>query len=199
MKNAETPVLKYAVYGAHTDLGSALLYELLTRQHEAVAVLQTLNSVVAQPGLRAKLGDSHDPISVSESVAGMDAVVCLYGEPGASATKSSPGQDFTRMLDGLLLGLPRAQVERLILVADFSRLDHQPGVEAALQRLPAHPLRWTLVDAPVGDQGLSLEDFATAPGHTPDNRLQRLRGWAAGIADELVIGQHIHGRIRFRD
>ena len=69
MLNAETPRLKFALYGAHDDLGSALLVELLSRQHEAVALLDDLNSLSARPGLRTKPGDPFDPLSVSESVA----------------------------------------------------------------------------------------------------------------------------------
>ena len=41
MLNAETPRLKFALYGAHSSLGNALLCELLSRQHEAVALVAT--------------------------------------------------------------------------------------------------------------------------------------------------------------
>ena len=57
MLNAETPRLKFALYGAHSSLGNALLCELLTRQHEAVALVDDLNSMTVRPGLRAKTGD----------------------------------------------------------------------------------------------------------------------------------------------
>ncbi len=43
MLNAEIPRLKFALYGAHADLGSALLVELLSRQPEAVALLEEFN------------------------------------------------------------------------------------------------------------------------------------------------------------
>ncbi|HAB65290.1 MAG TPA: NADH-flavin reductase, partial [Pseudomonas sp.] len=52
MLNAETPRLKFALYGAHSSLGNALLCELLTRQHEAVALVDDLNSMTDRPGLR---------------------------------------------------------------------------------------------------------------------------------------------------
>ncbi|AWM59826.1 NAD(P)-dependent oxidoreductase [Pseudomonas songnenensis] len=201
MLNAETPRLKFALYGAHDDLGSALLVELLSRQHEAVALLDDLNSIAARPGLRTKPGDPFDAVSVSESVAGMDAVVCLFHTPrlpGADAvTGESPQRDFYQAVEALLLGLERARVERLLLVADFPAIELQPEVEAALQRLIAHPLRWTLVDAPSAGNQLTVEALAEAAGKGEANPYRELQRIAAGIVDELERPQHIHERIHF--
>jgi len=201
MLNAETPRLKFALYGAHDDLGSALLVELLSRQHEAVALLDDLNSLSARPGLRTKPGDPFDAVSVSESVAGMDAVVCLFQTPrlpGADAvTGESPQRDFYQAVEALLLGLERAKVERLLLVADFPAIELQPEVEAALQRLIAHPLHWTLVDAPSAGDQLTVEALAEAAGKGDANPYRELQRIAAGIVDELESPQHIHQRIHF--
>lgn len=201
MLNAETPRLKFALYGAHDDLGSALLVELLSRQHEAVALLDDLNSIAARPGLRTKPGDPFDAVSVSESVAGMDAVLCLFQTPrlpGADAvTGESPRRDFYQAVEALLLGLERARVERLLLVADFPVIELQPEVEAALQRLIAHPLRWTLVDAPSAGNQLTVEALAEAAGKGQANPYRELQRIAAGIVDELERPQHIHERIHF--
>ena len=97
-------------------------------------------------------GDPFDPLSVSESVAGMDAVICLYHTPRLPSTDAITGEsarrDFYQAVEALLLGLERVGVERLLLIADFPAIERQPEVEAALQRLAAHPLKWTLVDAP---------------------------------------------------
>ncbi|WP_278413865.1 NAD(P)-dependent oxidoreductase [Stutzerimonas kunmingensis] len=201
MLNAETPRLKFALYGAHDDLGSALLVELLSRQHEAVALLDDLNSIAARPGLRTKPGDPFDAVSVSESVAGMDAVVCLFQTPrlpGAdTVTGESPQRDFYQAVEALLLGLERAKVERLLLVADFPAIKLQPEVEAALQRLVSHPLRWTLVDAPSAGNQLTIEALAEAAGKGDANPYRELQRIAAGIVDELETPQHIHQRIHF--
>ena len=201
MLNAETPRLKFALYGAHDDLGSALLVELLSRQHEAVALLDDLNSLSARPGLRTKPGDPFDPLSVSESVAGMDAVICLYHTPRLPSTDAITGEsarrDFYQAVEALLLGLERAKVERLLLVADFPAIELQPEVEAALQRLIAHPLNWTLVDAPSAGDQLTVEALAEAAGKGDANPYRELQRIAAGIVDELESPQHIHQRIHF--
>lgn len=202
MLNAETPRLKFALYGAHDDLGSALLVELLSRQHEAVALLDDLNSLSARPGLRTKPGDLFDPLSVSESVAGMDAVICLYHMPRLPSTDAitgeSPRRDFYQAVEALLLGLQRVGVERLLLIADFPAIERQPEVEAALQRLAAHPLGWTLVDAPPAGNQLTVEALAEAAGKGEANPYRDLQRIAAGIVDELERPQHLHQRIHFR-
>lgn len=202
MLNAETPRLKFALYGAHDDLGSALLVELLSRQHEAVALLDDLNSLSARPGLRTKPGDLFDPVSVSESVAGMDAVICLNHTPRLPSTDAitgeSPRRDFYQAVEALLLGLQRVGVERLLLIADFPAIERQPEVEAALQRLAAHPLDWTLVDAPPAGNQLTVEALAEAAGKGEANPYRDLQRIAAGIVDELERPQHLHQRIHFR-
>ncbi|MAL92372.1 MAG: NAD(P)H-binding protein [Pseudomonas sp.] len=202
MLNAETPRLKFALYGAHDDLGSALLVELLSRQHEAVALLDDLNSLSARPGLRTKPGDLFDPVSVSESVAGMDAVICLNHTPRLPSTDAitgeSPRRDFYQAVEALLLGLQRVGVERLLLIADFPAIERQPEVEAALQRLAAHPLGWTLVDAPPAGNQLTVEALAEAAGKGEANPYRDLQRIAAGIVDELERPQHLHQRIHFR-
>ena len=201
MLNAETPRLKFALYGAHDDLGSALLVELLSRQHEAVALLDDLNSISARPGLRTKPGDPFDAMSVSESVAGMDAVICLFQTPRLPGpgriTGESPQRDFYQAVEALLLGLERARVEHLLLVADYPAIELQPEVEAALQRLAKHPLRWTLVDAPSAGNQLTIETLAEAAGKGDANPYRELQRIAAGIVDELENPQHIHQRIHF--
>ena len=51
MKNAETPVVKVVLYGAMSSLGSALMAEMLRRQHEVIAILDDLTALAPRPGL----------------------------------------------------------------------------------------------------------------------------------------------------
>ena len=50
MKNAETPVVKVVLYGAMSSLGSALMAEMLRRQHEVIAILDDLTALAPRPG-----------------------------------------------------------------------------------------------------------------------------------------------------
>lgn len=202
MLNAETPRLKFALYGAHSSLGNAVTCELLTRQHEVVALVDDLNSMTVRPGLRAKTGDLFDAVSVSQSVAGMDAVICLYESPSVPTASGAPAtaqrQDFYQAVDALLSGLPKVGVERLLLVADLSSHGEAPEVAAALQRIAVHPMKWTLVDAETDGEDLSLEDFADLEGLGDDDRRVQLRRIAAGMVDELERPQHLHQQVHFR-
>lgn len=202
MLNAETPRLKFALYGAHSSLGNAILCELLSRQHEVVALVDDLNSMTVRPGLRAKTGDLFDAISVSQSVAGMDAVICLFDSPSVPTASgeaaAAQSHDFYQAVDALLSGLPKVGVERLLLVADFNAHREAPNVEAALQRIAAHPLKWTLVDAGTEGEDLSIEDFTNLEGLSDADRRVQLRRIAAGMADELETPQHLHQQIHFR-
>lgn len=202
MLNAETPRLKFALYGAHSSLGNALLCELLSRQHEAITLVDDLNSMTVRPGLRAKTGDLFDAISVSQSVAGMDAVICLYDSPSLAtasdqAAKRQP-HDLYQAVDALLSGLPKVGVERLLLVADLAAKRGDQNVDAALQRISANRLKWTLVDAEAEGDDLSIEDFSVIDDLAADDRRVRLRRIAAGIVDELETPQHLHQQIHFR-
>ncbi len=49
MKNAETPVVKVVLYGAMSSLGSALMAEMLRRQHEVIAILDDLTALAPRP------------------------------------------------------------------------------------------------------------------------------------------------------
>ncbi|WP_417776605.1 NAD(P)-dependent oxidoreductase [Stutzerimonas xanthomarina] len=201
MLNAETPRLKFALYGAHSSLGNALLCELLSRQHEAVTLVNDLNSMTVRPGLRAKTGDLFDAISVSQSVAGMDAVICLYDSPSlatASGGAAAGPHKLYQAVDALLSGLPKVGVERLVLVADLSAKRDDPGVAAALQRVAVNSLKWTLVDAEADGEDLSIEDFSVIDDLDPSDRRVQLRRIAAGIVDELETPQHLHEQIHFR-
>jgi putative NADH-flavin reductase len=199
MLNAETPRLKFALFGAHSSLGNALLCELLTRQHEVVAVVDDLNSMTARPGLRSKPGDLFDARSVAQGVAGMDAVLCLLDSPELPGGSAPAEDSLYRAVETLLVGLPQAGVTRLLLIGDFPTLARGAQGEAALQRLAAHPLRWTLVEAAASGRDLSIDDFAQMADAEPGSRLYRLRHIAAGIVDELEHPQHLHQQIRFRE
>lgn len=201
MLNAETPRLKFALYGAHSSLGNAVLCELLSRQHEAVALINDFNSMTARPGLRTKAGDLFDATSVSRSVAGMHGVICLFDSPSVptapDASVVGRPQDLYQAVFSLLSGMTDAGVQRLLLVADFNAHADESELAAARQLIASHPLRWTLVDASTAGEDLSIEDFSDIDG-LPSNDLRvQLRRIAAGMVDELERPQHLHQQIQF--
>ncbi|MGY4531938.1 uncharacterized protein YbjT (DUF2867 family) [Pseudomonas sp. TE3786] len=180
MKNLETPAVKLAVYGAQSSVGNALMVEALARQFETTLVLDDLNAVAARPGLSTVQGDLFDPISVSQSIAGKDAVVCVLPTGNADTRFHQTFKAVAALLDGL----PVAGVKRLLLVGDFSWLDDSTAslsepLQQLQDRLTGSPVVWTLFDAP-----------------SADDDVQQLGSFAGQVVDEVCHADNMHQRIR---
>ena len=162
VKNAETPVFKLALLGGLSSLGSALMAELLKRQHEVIAVVDDLNSLAPRPGLHFKTGGLDNPDQAEQSVAGGSAVICLLA---ALAPDDFAAQ--LRMSQALIAGMARTTIRRLLLVGDFDVLDHSEGhseqqracADQIVDLLQRSPLHWTLVNTPQQVAGLGIEHF----------------------------------------
>ncbi|WP_397450730.1 NAD(P)H-binding protein [Pseudomonas sp. NA-150] len=220
MKNAETPILKLVLYGAVSSLGSALMAECLSRQYEIIAILDDLNALAPRPGLRTKVGELFNAERVCESIAGGAAVVCLLDAPVL------PRGTGNKQLEGplnpveqlvatqtLLSCMQRMDIKRLILVGDFSEIDDEDHLDfqrTDLQQSRAAGLivssltrsdrDWTLINAPQGIPGLSIEHFSQISDTlAPDiaEPLLRLTRVAAGIADELQTNPHVGEHVNF--
>ncbi|MDQ3203633.1 MAG: NAD(P)H-binding protein [Pseudomonadota bacterium] len=214
MKNAETQVVKVVLYGAMSSLGSALMAEMLRRQHEVIAILDDLTALAPRPGLRAKTGDLFDAERVKQSVAGCSAVVCLLDAPGLPfnsehVEKVVPGPvEQVLAVDALIDGMQAAGIVRLFVVGDFELLD-DPEIEDRLQRHAAEEIRealessglqWTLVNAPRGVAGLTIEHFSHVSSSLEPGLkepLERLNRVAVGIADELHLNLHVGEHVNF--
>lgn len=207
MKNLETPARKIAIYGALGAVGSALMVEGLSRQYETTAILDDLNAITSRPGIRAKNGDLLDPISVSQSVAGMDAVVCVL--PSALPPADDDFAQLFRAVNALLEGLTLAQVSRLLLIGNFAWMDANADADALIDtpaqhlqdRLTESPVVWTLIDAPsVGESAVDFDRLAAASGDKqPEPLVAQLQRFAAGALDELELNLHVHCRLQLID
>ncbi|MNH20576.1 hypothetical protein D3C79_803530 [compost metagenome] len=198
VKNAETPVFKLALLGGLSSLGSALMAELLKRQHEVIAVVDDLNSLAPRPGLHFKTGGLDNPDQAEQSVAGGSAVICLLA---ALAPDDFAAQ--LRMSQALIAGMARTTIRRLLLVGDFDVLDHSEGhseqqracADQIVDLLQRSPLHWTLVNTPQQVAGLGIEHFHQTHGTLEPGLaepLQRLARVAAAMVDVLELKLH-HG------
>jgi putative NADH-flavin reductase len=215
MKNAETPAVKVVLYGAMSSLGSALMAEMLRRQHEVIAILDDLTALAPRPGLRTKNGDLFDAERVKQSVAGCSAVICLLDAPRLPINSEQvektivPGPvEQVLAVDALIEGMQAARIGRLFVVGHFEELD-EPEVEDGLQlhaaeeildALKSSGLQWTLVDAPRGVAGLTIEHFSQVSSSLEAGLaepLERLNRVAIGIADELRLNLHVGEHVSF--
>ena len=215
MKNAETPVVKVVLYGAMSSLGSALIVQMLHRQHEVIAILDDLTALAPRPGLRTKTGDLFEAQRVKQSVAGCSAVICLLDAPGLPFNSEHVEKTIVvgpveqvLAVDALIDGMQAAGVHRLFLVGDFEVLDDSEtedqlqlhAAEEIRESLQDSALKWTLVNAPRGVPGLSIEHFSHVPSHLEPGLaepLERLNRVAMGIADELRLNLHIGEHVNF--
>nr|WP_302056020.1 NAD(P)H-binding protein [Pseudomonas sp. SBB6] len=198
VKNAETPAFKLVLLGGLSSLGSALMAELLKRQHEVIAVVDDLNSLAPRPGLHFKTGGLDNPDQAEQSVAGGSAVVCLLP---ALAPDDFAAQ--LRMSQALIAGMSRTTIRRLLLVGDFDVLDHSEGhseqqrtcADQIVDLLQRSQLHWTLVNTPQQIAGLGIEHFHQTHGTLEPGLaepLQRLARVAAAMVDALELKLH-HG------
>ena len=180
MKNAETPVFKLVLFGAESSLGSALIAELLARQHEVTAVVDDLNRHAPRPGLHFKIGGLGATDQAEQGAAGGSAVVALVS---ALAPADLPAQ--WRMSEALIAGLARTTIRRLLLVGDFDVLDRpahytdeqREGVDHVVDALQRSAQHWTLINAP--------------------QQLADLENVAAGMVDMLDLGLHRGEHLNF--
>jgi hypothetical protein len=215
MKNAETPVVKVVLYGAMSSLGSALMAEMLRRQHEVIAILDNLTALAPRPGLRTKTGDLFEAERVKQSVAGSSAVICLLDAPGLPFNSEHvektivPGPvEQVLAVDALIDGMQAAAITDLFAGGRF-RSAGRSGTDDPLQRHAAEEIRealqssalhWTLVNAPRGVPGLTIEHFSQVSGSLEPGLaepLERLNRTAVGIADELRLNLHVGEHVNF--
>ena len=72
--------MKVILYGASGMIGSRILDELVSRQHEVIAVTRH-PSKIARQDVESRAGDVLDFRGVAETVRGADAVISAYAPP----------------------------------------------------------------------------------------------------------------------
>lgn len=195
MHNLETSTVKLGLFNPFDSLAQALIAAALHRQHEVTALLDDLNRLKARPGLRCKLGGLDFSISVSEAVAGLDAVFAFLGHETPQRLPAQCGA----LIDGAL----RAQVPRLFLVGHWQWLlepcdsdDEQLGA-GLVRSLEVSGLDWTLVEAPDVQAGLRIDDFSRAAGTSSEEAVLAL-SCADALLDEMRLGLHRRVCMRLR-
>jgi putative NADH-flavin reductase len=119
--------VKVVVFGAGGTLGTRITDELVRRNHTVKMVAHAGKKPgYARPRTSIVVAEVTDATSVAAAIRGADAVISAIG-PG-------PGQDASVLLDaarGLLEGLRKAGVRRLIVVGGAGSLEVSPGVQLA--------------------------------------------------------------------
>jgi len=118
------------LFGAAGNIGAAIASELMARDHTVTGVTRsgatTTGSATGTGRLIVRTGDATDPSSVAELTRGADAVVSAIGPP----FDTDQPQPFLDAARGLVEGLRRIGVRRLLVVGGAGSLEVAPGVQA---------------------------------------------------------------------
>lgn len=118
--------MNITLIGATGFVGSAVLTELLNRDHRVTALVRDPAKLTPQPGLSIVMGDAFNADSVAAAVAGHDAVVSAFN-PGWN----EPGL-YDKFLQGsaaIVRGVEASGVKRLLVVGGAGSLFVAPGVQ----------------------------------------------------------------------
>jgi uncharacterized protein len=148
--------MKLIIFGASGLLGTRLVAEALDRGHDLTAVARDGSRLDDRDGrVRTASADATDPDSVAAVAGGHDAAV-------SAVTQHQAPEMLVDAARGLLEGLARAAVPRLIAVGGAGSLDVAPGKR--LVDTPDFHEEWKPEALAAAD---ALEVFRQADGDTP--------------------------------
>lgn len=125
--------MKITLYGASGMIGSRILDELVSRQHNVTAVVRH-PSKIRRTDVDVRSGDVLDSHSVADTAKGADAVISAYAPPEDAAHLLA---DATR---SLLSALEQTGVRRFLMVGGAGNLEVAPGVP--IVDTPQFPPQW---------------------------------------------------------
>lgn len=208
--------MKIALIGATGFVGSAVLEELLRRQHQVTALARNPGKIAAREGLTVVQADAQDAAQVAQAVAGQDAVVNAYN-PGW--TVPDIHDQFLIGTRAIYAGVKQAGVKRLLVVGGAGSLyvapgvqlvdtpnfpaEYKPGALAAREALnlirSETSLDWTFLSPPIllapGERTGQYRLGTDAPlmnGEAPGGI--SVADLAVAIADELENPRHVQQR-----
>jgi uncharacterized protein len=115
------------VFGATGNIGRAVVEELVARDHQVTGITRSGTAAGGSPcGIQLRAGDATDAAGVSDAIRGRDGVISAIGP----AFGSGEAQPFLAAAHGLVAGLRRAGVSRLLIVGGAGSLEVAPGIQA---------------------------------------------------------------------
>ena len=118
--------MKIALIGASGFVGTAVLAELLQRDHQVTALVRDTNKLAARPGLVARAADAYDAEAIAAAVRGHDAVVSAFN-PGWN--EPALYEKFMQGSAAIERGVAAGGVKRLLVVGGAGSLFVAPGVQ----------------------------------------------------------------------
>jgi putative NADH-flavin reductase len=194
-------------------VGSRILNELLSRDHNVIAIARQAGSLEPRQGVTVVVDDLVDSGRTAETIRGTDALVSAYAPPVDDV------EELVRVTKRLAEATARSGVDRFLMVGGAGSLEVAPGLTLldsgklppewlpiasaharALEVLRQSPINWTsLCPAAYFDPGertghfrVGTDDLIVDPHG--ESRIS-MEDFAIAMVDELEKGQH--GRTRF--
>src|SRR5689334_12067334 len=118
--------MKIALIGATGFVGTAVLAELLQRDHRVTALVRDPAKLAPRPSLSILVADAFDAEAVAAAVRGHDAVVSAFN-PGWNEPELY--DKFLRGSAAIERGVEASGVKRLLVVGGAGSLFVKPGVQ----------------------------------------------------------------------
>ena len=118
--------MKIALIGATGFVGTAVLAELLSRDHHVTALVRQPAKLETRPNLRAQALDVNDVAAVAAAVRGHDAVVSAFN-PGWN--EPDLYEKFMQGSGAIVRGVEASGVRRLLVVGGAGSLYVAPGLQ----------------------------------------------------------------------
>lgn len=129
--------MNIVLIGATGFVGSALLTELLSRDHIVTVAGRSADKLPTHKNLRFVQADAYDAAQVAAAVRGQDAVISAFN-PGWG--KPDIHDLFLKGHDAIVAGVKQAGVKRFLEIGGAGSLFVAPGVQAV--DLPSFPAEW---------------------------------------------------------
>lgn len=116
--------MKIVLFGASGMIGSRILEEALSRNHQVTSVVRDPSRIsTTNPALDVVTGDVLNAAQVAAIAAGHDVVI------NATSQSLEPSQTMVDAAHALLDGLKQAGVQRVLVVGGAGSLEVAPGVQ----------------------------------------------------------------------
>lgn len=125
--------MKVALIGASGFIGTALLNELLSRGHQVQALVSRPEKIAARPQLTATQSDVNNVSTLTQQLAGFDAVITAFSGHAQSNTLDY----YVEGIKNIIAAAKAASAPRLLVVGGAGSLEVAPGL--ALIDTPEFP------------------------------------------------------------
>ena len=139
--------MKVALIGATGFVGTAILNELIARDHEVIAIARHPEKISGKsPLIHPLAANVLDAQQVADAVKGSDAVISAYN-PGWTSPRI--GEEIAEGFAAIQAGVKQSGVKRYIVIGGGGSLEIQPGLQ--LVDTPQFPAEYKVAASAVRD------------------------------------------------